>query len=97
MKTSEELLWYTILKLNPSKSDRGSEFRSFTNYLKEFGIIHKTIYPHTHYQNGVFKQKRKKIVELDLTLLAHASLASLTSVYPIDRLPIAPVFNFKSY
>jgi len=57
--------------------------------------------PHTHHQNGVVERKHRHIVELDLTLLSHASLplpywdyAFLTAVYLINRLPSASI-NFK--
>ncbi|KAK2354410.1 putative mitochondrial protein [Trifolium repens] len=78
------------------QTDWGGEFRPFTAYLKELGVVHRLICPHTHHQNGVVERKHRHIVDLGLTLLSQASLpltfwdyAFLTSVYLINRLPSA--------
>jgi histone deacetylase 1/2 len=83
------------------ETDRGGEFRPFTKFLTDLGVMHKLICPHTHHQNGVVERKHRHIVELGLTLLSQASLplsfwdyAFLTAVYLINRLPSAPL-NFK--
>lgn len=76
------------------QTDWGGEFRPFTKFLSDLGIIHRLICPHTHHQNGVVERKHRHIVDLGLTLLSHASLplkfwdhAFLTAVYLINRLP----------
>jgi len=82
--------------LKALQTDWGGEFRPFTNFLKDLGIIHRLICPHTHHQNGVVERKHRHVVELGLTLLSQASLplsywdyAFLIDVYLINRLPIA--------
>lgn len=56
------------------QTDWGGEFRPFTKFLSDLGIIHRLICPHTHHQNGVVERKHRHIVDLGLTLLSHASL-----------------------
>jgi histone deacetylase 1/2 len=34
------------------QTDWGGEFRPFTNFLNDLGVIHRLICPHTHHQNG---------------------------------------------
>jgi histone deacetylase 1/2 len=82
-------------------TDWGGEFRPFTTYLIELGVIHRLICPHTHHQNGVVERKHRHIMDLGLTLMSQASLpitfwdyAFLTAVYLINRLPSASV-NFQ--
>lgn len=81
-------------KIKSVQSDWGGEFRSFTQYLATFGIVHRLICPHTHHQNGVVERKQKHIVEIGLTLLYQASLpikfwdhSFHTAIYLINRLP----------
>src|ERR1044072_4884628 len=91
-------------KLKSLQTDWGGEFRSFTTFLKNQGILHRLICPHTHHQNGVIERKHRHIVELGLTLLAHASIpfsywdhAFQTSVYLINRLPSKSIQNSVPY
>lgn len=58
------------------QSDGGGEFRPFTQHLTNLGILHRFTCPHTSYQNGAVERKHRQIVEIGLTLLAHASLPS---------------------
>lgn len=58
------------------------------------GISHQVSCPHAHQQNGAAERKHRHIVEVGLTLLAHASMplkfwdeAFLTAVFLINRLP----------
>ncbi|KAK2454628.1 putative mitochondrial protein [Trifolium repens] len=83
------------------QTDWGGEFRPFTSYLKDLGIIHRLICPHTHHQNGVIERKHRHVVDLGLTLLSQANLpivywdhAFLTAVHLINRLPTASL-DFK--
>ncbi|XP_019459912.1 PREDICTED: uncharacterized protein LOC109359670 [Lupinus angustifolius] len=82
------------------QTDGGGEFRPFTNYLSNQGILHRLSCPHTHHQRGTVERKHTHIVETGLTLLAHAGLppsfweyAFTTAVYLINRLPSATLNN----
>ena len=72
----------------------GGEYRAFTQFLNQCGIIFRHSCPYTHHQNGLVERKYRHIVELGLTLLAQAKLpfkfwwdAFHTAVYHINRLP----------
>jgi histone deacetylase 1/2 len=98
-KTMAELQFSHSLKT--LQTDWGGEFRSFTSFLTDHGIIHRLICPHTHHQNGVVERKHRHVVDLGLTLLSQASLpitywdhAFLTAVHLINRLPTASL-SFK--
>ncbi|GAU34785.1 hypothetical protein TSUD_205890 [Trifolium subterraneum] len=87
--------------LKALQTDWGGEFRPFTSYLANEGIIHRLICPHTHHQNGVVERKHRHVVDLGLTLLSQANLpltywdhSFLTAVHLINRLPTASL-NFK--
>jgi histone deacetylase 1/2 len=87
--------------LKTLQTDWGVEFRPFTKYLADLGVIHRLICPHTHHQNGVVERKHRHIVDMGLTLLSHSNLpltywdhAFLTAVHLINRLPTASL-NFK--
>jgi histone deacetylase 1/2 len=87
--------------LKALQTDWGGEFRPFTSYLKDLGITHRLIRPHTHHQNGVVERKHMHVVDLGLTLLSQAGLplsywdhAFLTVVHLINRLPTASL-SFK--
>jgi len=89
-------------KIKAVQSDGGGEFRPFTKFLNEHGIIHRLTCPHTHHQNGSVERKHRHIVETGLTLLAHAKMplsfwdhAFLTATYLINRMP-TPTLNHKS-
>jgi histone deacetylase 1/2 len=64
------------------------------------GISHHVSCPHAHQQNGSAARKHRHIVEIGLTLLAHASMplkfwdeAFLTAVFLINRLPSRVINN----
>ena len=72
----------------------GGEYRSFTEFLNQCGIIFRHSCPYTHYQNGLVERKHRHIVEMGLTLLAQSKLPFKfwwepfhTAVYIINRLP----------
>lgn len=76
------------------QTDWGGEFRPFTKFLTDHGIIHRLIFPHVHPQNGTVERKHRHIVEFGLTLFAQASMplklwedAFITVVFLINRLP----------
>lgn len=75
------------------QSSFGGEFRSFTKYINELGIMHRLTCPHTSHQNETLEIKHKQIMEMDLTFLAHAPLPNeiwdqnfTSSVYLINKL-----------
>jgi hypothetical protein len=58
------------------------------------GISHHVSYPHTHQWNGSAERKHQHVVEMGLSLLAHAGLplkfwdeTFSTAAYLINRLP----------
>jgi histone deacetylase 1/2 len=88
--------------LKALQTDWGGEFRPFTKFLTDLGVVHRLICPHTHHQNGVVERKHRHIVDLGLTLLSHAALpltfwdyAFPTAVYLINRLPSSSI-NFQT-
>lgn len=77
------------------QSEFGGEFRTFTNFINDLGIIHRLTCSHRSHQDGNVERKHRNIIEMGLALLAHASLTlmywdhSFTEVvYLINRLPI---------
>lgn len=99
------LLVYTqfFAQLKSIQTDWGGEFRVFTKFLTEKGILHRLTCPHTSHQNGTVERKHRQIVEMGLTLLAQAQLpykywdhSFTTSVHLINRLPTAALTNFTS-
>lgn len=82
------------LKIRSIQTDWGGEYQALNSFFKRIGIEHRVSRPHAHQQNGAAKCKHRHIVEMGLTLLAHASMplkfwdeAFLTSVFLINRLP----------
>jgi len=68
------------------------------------GIDHHVSCPHAHQQNGSAECKHRHIVEVGLSLLAHASMplkfwdaAFLTAVFLINRLPSKVIGNETPY
>lgn len=51
------------------QSDEG-EYRLFTDFLNQNGIIFRQSCPYTHHQNSLVERKHRYIVELGLILLA---------------------------
>jgi hypothetical protein len=81
-------------KIRAMQTDWGGEYQSLNSFFKQVGIAHHVSCPHTHQQNGSTERKHRHIVEVGLTLLAHASMplkfwdeAFLTAVFLINRLP----------
>jgi histone deacetylase 1/2 len=72
----------------------GGEYQALNSFFQRIGIEHHVSCPHAHQQNGSAEHKHRHIVEMGLTLLAHASIplkfwdeAFLTTVFLINRLP----------
>ena len=81
-------------KIRVVQTDWGGEYQSLNSFFKRIGIEHHVSCPHAHQQNGSAERKHRHIVEMALTLLAHASVplkfwdeACLTVVFLINRLP----------
>jgi len=81
-------------KIKAVQTDGGGEFRPFSKYFADIGIIHHLACPHTHHQNGIVERKHRHVVETGLTLLAQANIplkywdhAFVTASYLINRLP----------
>jgi hypothetical protein len=82
------------------QTDWGGEYQKLNSFFKQIGIIHHVSCPHAHQQNGSAERKHRHIVEVGLSLLAHASMplkfwdeAFLTATYLINRTP-SRVLNF---
>jgi histone deacetylase 1/2 len=69
-KHVESILKHKIVHV---QSDWSGEYRNL-NSFRSLGIAHRLAYPHTHQQNGSIERKHRHIVEIRLTLLAHASV-----------------------
>jgi histone deacetylase 1/2 len=89
-------------KIKTVQTDGGGEFRPFTKYLTELGVVHRFTCLHTHHQNDLVERKHRHLVETGLTLLSQANLpmqywdhAFVTAAFLINRLP-TPVLNNKS-
>ena len=80
-------------KIKYVESNCGGEFRAFTIFFHEHGIIHCLICPHTHHQNGIVERKHRHLTEVGLTLLAQACMptfwdyAVATATHIINRIP----------
>lgn len=90
-------------KLKSIQTDWGGEFRVFTKFLNDQGIIHRLTCPHTSHQNGIVERKHRQIVEMRLTLLAQAQLpykfwdhSFTASVHLINRLPTTASSQYTS-
>ena len=88
-------------KVRMLQTDWGGEFQAFTNTLCKFGILHRVSCPSTSQQNGRVERKHRHVVEVGLSLLAHASIplkywpfAFQSALYLINRLP-SSVLNFS--
>jgi hypothetical protein len=81
-------------KILAVQTDWGGEYQSLNSFFKRVGISHHVSCPHAHQQNGSAERKHRHIVEVGLSLLAHASMplkfwdeAFATTVFLINRLP----------
>jgi len=81
-------------KIKSVQTDWGGEYQSLSTFFQRIGIAHHVSCPHAHQQNGSAECKHRHIVEVGLTLLAHASMplkfwdeAFSTAVFLINRLP----------
>lgn len=91
-------------KILAVQSDWGGEYQSLNSFFKRLGISHLVSCPHSHQQNGSAERKHRHIIEVGLSLLAHASMplkfwdeAFLTIVFLINRLPSKIINNDTPY
>jgi hypothetical protein len=70
------------------------------SFFSKIGITHLVSCPHAHQQNGAVERKHRHIVEIGLSLLAHASMplkfwdeAFNSAAYLINRLPSKVIKN----
>lgn len=84
--------------------DHGGEFtkQEFIDHLLHKGIVHQLSCPSTPEQNNVVERKHRRVVELELAMLFHASMpkkfwieAFLTATFLINRLP-SPSLGMKT-
>jgi hypothetical protein len=78
----------------------GGEYIKLNSLLQTQGISHHVSCPHAHQQNGSAERKHRHIVEVGLSLLAHAGMplkfwdeAFLTATYLINMLPSRVINN----
>jgi histone deacetylase 1/2 len=87
-------------KIRAVQSDWGGEYKALNSFFSRIRISHLVSCPHAHQQNGAAERKHRHIVEMGLSLLAHASIplkfwdeAFLTAVFLINRLPSKVIDN----
>jgi hypothetical protein len=81
-------------KILAVQSDWGGKYEKLDSFFRSIGIAHHVSCPHAHQQNGVVERKYRHIIEMDLALLAHASMplkywdeAFLVATFLINRTP----------
>jgi histone deacetylase 1/2 len=81
-------------KIVSIQTDWGREYERLNSFFKNIGISYLVSCPHAHQQNGAAERKHRHIVEVGLSLLAHASMplkfwdeAFLAATYLINRTP----------
>lgn len=84
------------------QTDWGGEYEKLHSFFRQIGISHHVSCPHTHQQNRAVERKHRHIVEVGLSLLAHASMplkywdeAFLAATYIINRDP-SKVISFET-
>jgi histone deacetylase 1/2 len=87
-------------KILAVQSDGGGEYIKLNSLFQTQGISHHVSCPHAHQQNGSAERKHRHIVEVGLSLLAHAGMplkfwdeAFLTATYLINMLPSRVINN----
>ena len=82
------------------QTDWGGEYEKLNSFFNKIGISHHVSCPHAHQQNRSAERKHRHIVEIGLSLLAHASMplkfwdeAFLATTYLINRMPSKVIDN----
>jgi histone deacetylase 1/2 len=91
-------------KILAMQTDWGGEYQKLNSFFSQVGIIHHVSCPHAHQQNGVIERKHRHIVEVGLSLLAHASMplklwdeAFMAATFLINRLPSKVIENHTPF
>jgi histone deacetylase 1/2 len=91
-----------VRKIITMQTDWGGEYEKLHGFFQKIGSTHHVSCPHAHQQNGSTGHKHRHIVEVGLSLLAHASMplkfwdeAFLTTAFLINLLP-SKVIDFDS-
>jgi hypothetical protein len=81
-------------KIITMQTDWGEEYENLNSFFQSMGITHHVSCPHAHQQNACIKRKQRHIVEVGVSLLAHASMplkfwdeAFVLTVHLINRTP----------
>jgi histone deacetylase 1/2 len=89
-------------KILAMQTDWGGEYEKLNSFFTKIGISHHVSCPYAHQQNGSAERKHRHIVEVGLSLLAHASMplkfwdeAFIAATYLINRLP-SKVINLET-
>jgi hypothetical protein len=89
-------------KIITVQTDWGGEYHKLHSFFSKVGIRHHVSCPHVHQQNGSAERKHRHIVEVGLSLLAHASVplkfwddVFLAAVYLINRTP-SQILNYET-
>jgi histone deacetylase 1/2 len=61
-------------KIISIQSDWVGEYEKLNSFFTKIGVMHMVSCPHAHQQNGAAERKHRHIVEVGLSLLAHASM-----------------------
>ena len=87
-------------KIVAMQTDWGGEYQKLNSFFQRIGISHHVSCPYAHQKNGSTERKHRHIVEVGLSLLAHASMplkfwdeAFITATYIINRLPSKVINN----
>jgi len=87
-------------KILAMQTDWGGEYQKLNAFFQRIGISHHVSCPYAHQQNGSAERKHCHIIEVGLSLLAHASMplkfwdeAFITATYLINRLPSKIINN----
>jgi histone deacetylase 1/2 len=87
-------------KILAMQTDWGGEYHKLNSFFNKAGIAHHVSCPHAHQRNGSAERKHRHIVEVGLSLLAHASMplkfwdeAFLSAAYLINRVPSKTIGN----
>jgi hypothetical protein len=87
-------------KIIAMQTDWGGEYQKLNTFFQHIGISHHVSCPYAHQQIGSVERKHHHIVEVGLSLLAHASMplkfwdeAFITATYLINRLPSKVIDN----
>jgi hypothetical protein len=80
----------------------GGEYQRLNTFFQHIDISHHVSCPYAHQQNGSAERKHRHIIEMGLSLLAHASMSLkywdevfLVATYLINRL-LTKILDFSS-